>query len=148
MAKTTIKTYGEMSGMMEWHPIIHAGRTKFQPTFAGGGNSAFGISPAKYTTDDPFRQFIIEQSDFFKKGRIEILYASEQGEDETSEEADEEDEEAEWVATELKPMEFAATSDAANYLHETFNVAKTRLRSRDSIVNVGKENGIAITFTD
>lgn len=145
MAKTTIKTYGEMSGMMEWHPIIHAGRTKFQPTFAGGGNSAFGISPAKYTTDDPFRQFIIEQSDFFKKGRIEILYTSEQGEDEISEETTEE---AQPVTAELKPMEFAATSDAANYLHETFNVAKTRLRSRDSIVNVGKENGIAITFTD
>lgn len=145
MAKTTIKTYGEMSGMMEWHPIIHAGRTKFQPTFAGGGNSAFGISPAKYTTDDPFRQFIIEQSDFFKKGRIEILYTSEQGEDEVSEDTAEE---AQSVTAELKPMEFAATSDAANYLHETFNVAKTRLRSRDSIVNVGKENGLAITFTD
>lgn len=147
MAKTITKTYGEMSGLMEWNPIIHVGRTKFSPSFTGGGNSAFGITPAKYTTSDAFRQFLIEHSDYYKSGRITLLYKEESGVDETTEAEDPAEEESS-NEVKLTPISFVATSDAANYLHDKYNVAKTSLRSKENIIKVGKDNGLDITFTD
>ncbi len=139
-----------MGGLMEWNPIIHVGRTKFQPTFTGGGNSAFGNTPAKYTTSDPFRQFLIEQSDYYKSGRISLLYQEESGNDDVAETegSDKASEDESKAEAQLTPMTFVAMSDAVNYLNETYNVAKNRIRSKENIINVGKEYGLAITFTD
>lgn len=41
--------------------------------FTGGALTAYGVTPAKYSTSNPFFQSVIENSKQFKSGRIELL---------------------------------------------------------------------------
>lgn len=67
-----IKTYG-VEGFMDWQCEIPVGRARATVHFTGGTITAYGITPAEYSTGDPVRQRIIETSDHFKKGRIKLL---------------------------------------------------------------------------
>lgn len=136
-----IKTYGVM-GLMEWQPILHIGKATFRPEFTGGTMSAFGTTPATYTTKDPVIQRIIEDSAYYKSGRIELIRENViegSAEDCKTEDAPEADAET---------MQFASTGDAANYLNETFGIPKMQLRSRAAVQQAGADHNINITFTD
>ncbi len=147
-----IKTYGVM-GLMEWQPIIHVGKATFHPEFTGGTMSAFGTTPATYTTKDPVAQHIIESSSYYKSGRIELI--RENSIEEHSEEnvsIDKSDtaiaEEPSEVTSEAKDMQFASTGDAANYLNETYGIPKMQLRSRAAVQQAGADYNLNITFTE
>ncbi len=149
-----IKTYGVM-GLMEWQPILHIGKATFRPEFTGGTMSAFGTTPATYTTKDPVIQRIIEDSAYYKSGRIELIRENViegSAEDSKTEDAPEADATAkvESVAPEAdtETMQFASTGDAANYLNETFGIPKMQLRSRAAVQQAGADHNINITFTD
>ena len=135
-AKT--KTYG-VYGLMDWQPIIRVGKATFCPLFSGGGATAYGQTPAKYTTSNAVCQRIIEGSHYFKEGHIQLLYESESKE-ETKEEAKEE--------VKIEQKSFGSLGEAATYLSETFGVPKTKLRSRDSIMQVGMAHNVEISITE
>jgi hypothetical protein len=62
-------TYGA-PGLMEWVAIIAAGATTLRVPFTGGSITAYGVTPAQYTTANPIYQAIIENSQQFKAGKI------------------------------------------------------------------------------
>lgn len=66
------KTYG-VSGLMDWTTNIKAGKASVSVHFTGGALTAYGVTPAKYSTSNPFFQRVIEGSVQFKSGRIALL---------------------------------------------------------------------------
>lgn len=66
------KTYG-VSGLVDWTTQIKAGKGSVSVHFTGGALTAYGVTPAKYSTSNPFFQSVIENSKQFKSGRIELL---------------------------------------------------------------------------
>lgn len=67
--KTPPSTYGVL-GLMEWNALIPVGRSTLRVHFSGGTVTGFGVTPAKFTTDNPAVQLLIEQSHWFRSGRI------------------------------------------------------------------------------
>lgn len=66
------KTYG-VSGLMDWTTQIKTGKVSVSVHFTGGALTAYGVTPAKYSTSNPFFQSVIENSEQFKSGRIMLL---------------------------------------------------------------------------
>lgn len=66
------KTYG-VSGLMDWTTQIKAGKGTVSVHFTGGALTAYGVTPAKFSTSNIFFQNIIENSEPFKSGRIALL---------------------------------------------------------------------------
>lgn len=73
-------TYG-VYGMMEYQTIIKIGRATLKVLFTDGSMTAIGQNPAKYTTSDFLVQRAIENSNEFKKGRIQVVDTIELDED-------------------------------------------------------------------
>lgn len=70
------KKYG-VEGLVDWKAQISAGRAKVIVHFTGGALTRFGVTPAEFTTKDAFIQRVIENSSYFKSGRIRILSITE-----------------------------------------------------------------------
>lgn len=62
-------TYG-VPGLVDWVAQIKAGAATVKVHFVGGALTSYGVTPAEYTTANPFIQKVIEQSSHFKSGRI------------------------------------------------------------------------------
>ncbi len=65
-------TYGAPR-YMDWVAQIKAGAATVKVHFTGGALTVYGVTPAEYTTTNPFIQKVIEQSKYFKEGRIVML---------------------------------------------------------------------------
>lgn len=65
-------TYGTPR-LVDWVAQIKAGAATVRVHFTGGALTAYGVAPAEYTTANPFIQKVIEQSSYFKEGRITLL---------------------------------------------------------------------------
>lgn len=65
-------TYGAPR-YMDWVAQIRAGAATVRVHFTGGALTVYGVTPAEYTTSDPFIQKVIEQSQYFKEGRITLI---------------------------------------------------------------------------
>ena len=74
------KTYA-ITSLVDWKAQISAGKAKVIVHFTGGAITAYGITPAEYTTSNPFFQHVIENSDYFKNGRITLLREAEVADD-------------------------------------------------------------------
>lgn len=70
-----IRTYG-VEGYMDWQCEIPVGRARAIVHFSGGTMTSYGVTPAEYSTGDPVQQRIIENSSYFKSGRIKFLRKS------------------------------------------------------------------------
>ena len=68
-----IKKRYEVRGMMEWHPVFRAGRTRLQVSFTGGHLCGGACTPAAYETSDSVVQAVIEASAAFRSGRINVV---------------------------------------------------------------------------
>ena len=68
----TRKTYG-VSGLMDWTTNLKAGKATINVHFSGGALTAYGVTPATYSTSNPLFQMVIENSEHFKSGRISLL---------------------------------------------------------------------------
>lgn len=64
-------TYGAPR-LVDWVAQIKAGAATVRVHFTGGALTSYGVTPAEYTTANPFIQKVIEQSTYFKEGRIII----------------------------------------------------------------------------
>ena len=65
-------TYGAPR-LVDWVAQIKAGAATVRVHFTGGALTSYGVTPAEYTTTNPFIQKVIEQSSYFKEGRITLL---------------------------------------------------------------------------
>ncbi len=65
-------TYGAPR-LVDWVAQIKAGAATVRVHFTGGALTSYGVTPAEYTTANPFIQKVIEQSTYFKEGRITLL---------------------------------------------------------------------------
>lgn len=72
------KTYGAV-GLMEWGCTIPVGKARLNVQFSGGTLTRYGNTPALYTTDDPIKQNIIENSAYFKSGKIVLVRTNDTG---------------------------------------------------------------------
>lgn len=63
------KTYG-VRGLLEWKMTLRAGKARIKVAFTGGSMGGNGVVPAKYVTDNPAIQRLIEDSKHFRSGRV------------------------------------------------------------------------------
>lgn len=62
-------TYGA-PGLVDWVAQIKVGGATVRVHFTGGALTSYGVTPAEYTTSNAFMQKVIENSSYFKDGRI------------------------------------------------------------------------------
>lgn len=62
-------TYGAPR-LVDWVAQIKVGAASVRVHFTGGALTSYGVTPAEYTTSNPFIQKVIENSSYFKEGRI------------------------------------------------------------------------------
>lgn len=66
--KQESRTYGVR--LMEWHALIPAGYGVVKVHFRGGSYSGYGQKPATFVTDNKALQRLIEDSSYFRSGKI------------------------------------------------------------------------------
>lgn len=133
-------TYG-VKGMMEWQALIQAGKASVHVSFTGGGLTSYGVTPAEYSTNNPVMQRIIENSDYFKSGRIFVLRKDKEAEEHVVVQTAEPKSET-TKAPEQQVVDVSDPSEAKAYLIDHFGVEAGKLRSVKSIVEIGLQNGI------
>ena len=65
-------TYGAPR-LVDWVAQIKVGAASVRVHFTGGALTSYGVTPAEFTTSNPFIQKVIENSSYFKEGRIILL---------------------------------------------------------------------------
>ena len=146
----TRKTYG-INGLLEWHGIVNSGGINMKVDFVNGSVTAFGVSPATFTTEHALTQAIIENSEQFKKGKIRIVRVvqleeeapdpapaqkkveAKKEEPEPEVKAEEQPAEKTEEKAEVKKVEVSCADDAKDYLVTNFGVAARNLRSLKAI---------------
>lgn len=156
-------TYG-VPGLVDWVAQIKVGAATVKVHFSGGALTAYGVTPAEYTTDNPFLQRVIEQSQYFKSGRILVQRWQEISEPEKpkkmrpqaapanteeaptpktppqSQEAPEEPQ-----ANTAGEVEVTCLQDAQGYLLEKFNIPAYKVRSYEAAQKAAEEHGVRFT---
>lgn len=69
-------TYGAPR-LVDWVAQIKVGAASVRVHFTGGALTSYGVTPAEFTTSNPFIQKVIENSSYFKEGRIKVLRKAE-----------------------------------------------------------------------
>lgn len=143
-----LKVYGA-PGLQEWTLVLGNG-PRLHLHFEHGSQNAFGASPAEYRTENKFFQTIIEQSNYFKEGRIVLL-------DEVVLEGEEEDKAVSSVAESEEPaseaqkeaqpelamkMVFTSVDDAREYAVEKLGVSATSVRARAALEKTLADAGV------
>lgn len=144
------KTYGVM-GYTDIMLEIPAGRFgSAHVHFTGGTMTAYGVTPAEYTTSDRLRQVLIENSPQYKEGRIKLLRATGSREDrrrgggklkpEAVQKVDiEHSEQSESSEREVK---VSCLPEAQAYLRDYFGIPTSKSRSIERAQEFARENGI------
>ncbi len=154
-------TYG-VSGMMEYQAIIKIGKATMKVPFSEGSMTAMGVNPARFTTENYMVQQAIEQSGEFRRGRIYKVSVIEldeevkiEGKNNAGNNENHENHESDAVtqAEQVQGQQslneakhFGCNDDARDYLEETFEVTRAKLRTRADILQYGQANGIEIIF--
>lgn len=63
------KTYAAR-GMIDWQLALNVGGAVIRICFTDGSMGSNGVIPARYTTESPAIQRMIEDSQYYKDGRI------------------------------------------------------------------------------
>ncbi len=149
----TRKTYG-VSGLMDWAANIKAGKATVNVHFTGGALTAYGVTPATYSTTNPLFQIVIENSDYFKNGRIHLL-----SEIEVAGSAPKKQKGLSMTETSgenthevdgLKEVEVVDKNDAIEYLKENYpdkGYGAVKLRTKSAFDAACAEHGIKFVFT-
>lgn len=59
-------------GLLDWQLALNVAGAIIRICFSGGSMGSNGVVPARYTTDNPAIQKIIEKTRYFEKGKIYI----------------------------------------------------------------------------
>ncbi len=153
--------------LMDWVAQLKAGAATVKVHFSGGAITSYGVTPAEYTTTNPFIQKVIEQSQYFKEGRIEIgrrvqlpdsvkpkakTQAQAVSAPEvtrtpvpTSEEPRAEvrpNDQSEDAADNITMIEVSCLQDAQDYLQHNFGISSYKVRSNIAVQKAGAEHGV------
>lgn len=160
-------TYGAPR-LVDWVAQIKAGAATVRVHFSGGALTSYGVTPAEYTTDNPFIQKVIEQSTYFKEGRIILLRrtgtATKGSPDKpttpkpkqqpatankpaeptsgTNDDAAATEGTAEDADSGMVRVETSCLQDAQAYLQENFNISSYKVRSYDAAQRAATEHGV------
>ncbi len=158
------KTYG-VSGLMDWTTNIKAGKATINVHFSGGALTAYGVTPATYSTTNPLFQLVIENCEFFKSGRITLLSEMEVAGSTpvktskastaaavatATEEAEPQTEEGTDNADGMREVEVTDKSDAIEYLKEHYpekGYGAVKLRTHAAFDAACSEHGIKFIYT-
>lgn len=132
-----LKIYG-VRHLMEWQCVIIHNGAKFHFAFTDGATTGYGVTPARFRTTNPVLQQVIEQSNYFKSGKIFlekkiILEKDAEIAPKTAEEAE---------------VKVACLDDAKEYLSEQFGVSGAKMRSKDSILKAAEAHNIKFEGLD
>ena len=151
-----LKVYGA-PGLQEWTLVLGNG-PRLHLHFEHGSQNAFGASPAEYRTENRFFQTIIEQSNYFKEGRIvllDVVVLEGEGDDnavssvaeseaqavaESEAQASEAQEEAQSEGA--MKMLFTSVDDAREYAVEKLGVSATSVRARAALEKTLADTGL------
>lgn len=138
-----LKIYG-VRHLMEWQCVIIHNGAKFHFAFTDGATTGYGVTPARFRTTNPVLQQVIEQSNYFKSGKIFlekkiILEKDAEIAPKTAEEAE--------VKT-VTVVKVACLDDAKEYLSEQFGVSGAKMRSKDSILKAAEAHNIKFEGLD
>lgn len=143
-----LKVYGA-PGLQEWTLVLGNG-PRLHLHFEHGSQNAFGASPAEYRTENKFFQTIIEQSNYFKEGRIvlldEVVLEEEENDSSVSSVAEREEQASE-AQEEVQPrlamkMVFTSVDDAREYAVEKLGVSATSVRARAALEKTLADTGL------
>lgn len=143
-----LKVYGA-PGLQEWTLVLGNG-PRLHLHFEHGSQNAFGASPAEYRTENKFFQTIIEQSNYFKEGRIvlldEVVLEGEEDDNAVSSVAESESQASE-AQEEAQPegamkMLFTSVDDAREYAVEKLGVSATSVRARAALEKTLADAGV------
>ena len=143
-----LKVYGA-PGLQEWTLVLGNG-PRLHLHFEHGSQNAFGASPAEYRTENKFFQTIIEQSNYFKEGRIvlldEVVLEGEEDDNAVSSVAESEEPASE-AQEEAQPklamkMVFTSVDDAREYAVEKSGVSATSVRARAALEKTLADAGV------
>lgn len=143
-----LKIYGA-PGLQEWTLVLGNG-PRLHLHFEHGSQNAFGASPAEYRTENKFFQTIIEQSNYFKEGRIvlldEVVLEGEDDDNAVSSVAESEAQASE-AQEEAQPklamkMVFTSVDDAREYAVEKLGVSATSVRARAALEKTLADAGV------
>ena len=151
-----LKVYGA-PGLQEWMLVLGNG-PRLHLHFEHGSQNAFGASPAEYRTENKFFQTIIEQSNYFKEGRIvlldEVVLEGEEEDNAVSSVAESEaqavdksEAQASEAQEEAQPelamrMVFTSVDDAREYAVEKLGVSATSVRARAALEKTLADSGL------
>lgn len=152
-------TYG-VADLIDWNARIPVGKACMQVHFTGGALTKYGVIPAEYTTADPFTQRVIEDSEYFRTGRITVLRSV--GMPDVHPLSRKEGMEAQkafagavlpmgaTVKADTPPQEVEAAclEDAIEYLRSNFAVPSHRVRSMALAREIGAGFGVKFIFPD
>lgn len=140
----SLKTYGA-PGLMEWQAQIKVGKATFNFCFSGGTLTGYGVTPALYATKNKVYQAIIENSDYFKNGKITLVRElpiegeeadakAEVAEEQTKTEAED--------ADGLKVIKVSCLEDARQILINDYRVAPTKILTEAKVMASAKSKGV------
>lgn len=138
----------EAPGLIDWSAQIRVGRATLKVHFTGGAPSAYGVTPAEYTTDNPFMQRVIEQSGYFKEGRIRIGRREGMPEPEKPKAAPAPADDAEADDAEggepvgLVEFEVTCLQDAQDFLQREYGIPSYKVRYKTTAQRAAKEHGV------
>lgn len=151
------KEYG-INGLLEWHGIVESHGVRMRVDFTNGGATAWGVSPASFTTDNELTQHIIENCEQFKNGRIRLVKSvAIPGSDDnvafptqpTEPEPSHADEPSEDFGN-ANIINVSDKSEAIEYLKENFpdkNYTYSSLRTKGAFESACRDCGVKFEFT-
>jgi hypothetical protein len=128
-----LKVYG-VNGLMEWHCQISTGGATFHFEFVDGIMTAHGSTPAKFKTDNILFQSIIENSNYFKNGRIKLVKTIVLEADAPKEDAPKEDV--------TKKVNVSDLEEAKQHLVDNYGISPLKLTGKRTIVSAARECNI------
>lgn len=129
------KTYG-VYGLTDYVAEIKSGKVTLKAHFTGGAMTSYGVTPASYSTSNEVIQRIIERSEQFKSGRIQLISGGESSRSTRITQS----------SRELQRVEMSSLPAAQEWLKDHYNVASSRSRSKEKAIEIGRELGVEIVF--
>lgn len=152
-------TYG-VADLIDWNARIPVGKAAMSVHFTGGALTKYGVTPAEFTTTDPFTQRVIEDSEYFRTGKITVLRSI--GVADLRPLSAKEGMEAQKAfagavlpmaagasaAPSVEEVEVACLEDAIEYLRSKFAVPSHRVRSMALAREIGASHGVKFVFPE
>lgn len=135
-----LKIYG-VRHLMEWQCVIVHNGAKFHFPFVDGASTGYGVTPARYRTDNPVLQQVIENSNHFKSGKIflEKKIVLEQDPAPVQQTEDK--------AEPIK-VTVSCLDDAKEYMSDKFGVSGVKMRSKESILKAAEAHNVVFEGLD